>query len=485
MALWLGVSFMKLTFPILSFSLSILIFLCGCEKSTGPKKDTTPPAAITDLRIVADTETPVTLAWSAPGDDGNKGAAVLYSIRYSTETAVLYEWHFATQVFDEPAPHPAGTVEEFVVTGLSPDSNYYFAIKAQDDAGNWSPLSNIASSVPVAAGGIAFVSDRDDNLEIYVVSSDGANLKNITQNEADDWDPAWSWDRRIAFVSDRGGGESDIWISSADGRYQGQLTSRKNWQCYRPVFSRNGYTIAFYGRHYRPWKNRRILMSDIYIVNSDGTNLRNLTENLDLYSSYVPAWSPDGRRIAFASGFDWCPFRDIYVINIDGSRPRKLSYSDEDPDFFPIWSPDGSRILYVSDCHSEIGKDPGPYPLEVYCALYVMNSDGSDPRILAGAVFAIWSPDGTKIAFEARGDIWVMNSDGSDKRQLTTHPAYDGEPTWSPDGTKIAFLSLRDGNEEIYVMNADGTGQRNLSNHPGRDFNPAWSDIPTVHWISL
>jgi Tol biopolymer transport system component len=349
MALSQEVSFMKVALQIAGLALLILILFIGCEKSTGPKKDTTPPAAIADLRIVPDTETPVTLAWTAPGDDGNKGAAVLYSIRYSTETALLYEWHFASQVVDEPAPHPAGTAEEFVVTGLSPDSNHYFAIKTQDDAGNWSPLSNIASSVPVAAGGIAFVSDRDDNLEIYVVSSDGSYLKNITRNEADDWDPAWSWDRRIAFVSDRGGGESDIWISSADGRYQGRLTSRKNWQCYRPVFSRNGYTIAFYGRHYRLWNGHRTRRFDIYIVNSDGTNFRNLTENLGLYfSSYVPSWSPDGKEIAFASRFYGCLSSWICLINTDGSRPRGLVYPRDD-NFFPIWSPDGTRILYVSD----------------------------------------------------------------------------------------------------------------------------------------
>jgi len=471
MALRLEVSFMKSTFRILVFSFSILTFICGCEKSTGPKKDTTPPAAITDLRIVTDTETPVTLAWTAPGDDGKKGSAVLYSIRYSTETAVLYEWHFASEVVDEPAPHPAGTAEEFVVGDLSPDSNYYFAIKSQDDAGNWSPLSNVAFSVPVAAGGIAFVSDRDGNLEIYVVSSEGSYLKNITQNEGDDWDPAWSWDRRIVFISDRGGGYSDIWMSSADGVYQGRLTSKSNWHCYHPVFSPNGYTITFQVVRYSPSQDS----CDVYIVNSDGTGLANLTENSNPWD-FDPVWSSDGAKIVFIHNIE------IYVMDSDGSDHNRLTYND-DPEFSPMSSPGEGKILFLTLPYPTLVRDllPGFREYGDY-QLSVMNSDGSDRMILASAAYAAWSPDGSRIAYEQGKDIYVMNSDGTSKQQLTTDPACDGQPTWSPDGSKIAFVSDREGNEEIYVMNADGTNKINVSNNPGRDFSPVWAATPAPYW---
>jgi Tol biopolymer transport system component len=475
---------MKLTSVILIFAFSILILCPSCEKSTGHKKDTTPPAGITDLRIVTESETPVTLEWTAPGDDGNKGTAALYSIKYSTESMVIFEWAFASQVFNEPSPKPAGTKEEFVVSGLSSDSNYYFAIKSQDDAGNWSPISNIASGSPVAAKGIAFVSDRDGNYEIYVTNSDGSHLKNVTQNEADDWDPAWSWDRRLAFVSNRDGAKSDIWISNADGTYQFRLTSESGWQCRCPQFSPNGYTVLFNTLAYRVSEGVMTFRSNIFIINSDGTNFKNLTENITPYNNaFYPTWSPDGRKIVFVPEFAGLHPSGIYTINIDGSDFRML-FGDQKVKHFPVWSPDGTKILYLSNCYWDELDDLNDFDPPNWCDLYVVNSDGTNQKILASAINAAWSPDGTEIAYVSRGDVFVMNSDGSNKQQLTNHRGYkyNGQPTWSPDGTKIAFVSDRDGNEEIYVMNSDGTNKINVSNYPGRDFSPVWTATPTPWW---
>jgi hypothetical protein len=85
------------------------------------------------------------LSWTAPGDDGFTGTAVAYDIRYSTQSINESNWSSATQVIDPPTPAVAGTNESFLVTGLAPNTTYYFAVKTVDDVGQWSAISNIAT----------------------------------------------------------------------------------------------------------------------------------------------------------------------------------------------------------------------------------------------------------------------------------------------------------------------------------------------------
>ncbi|PWB76164.1 hypothetical protein C3F09_01035 [candidate division GN15 bacterium] len=97
------------------------------------------------LQAASATPTSVTLTWTAPGDDSTTGTAAVYDIRYSLATITDANWSSATQVTGEPTPAAAGTVQTFDVTGLNPGTTYYLAIKAADDAGNWSGLSNIVA----------------------------------------------------------------------------------------------------------------------------------------------------------------------------------------------------------------------------------------------------------------------------------------------------------------------------------------------------
>ena len=108
--------------------------------------DTTPPAAVTDLTAGSPTSSSIVLIWTAPGDDGDTGAASQYDIRYSTSPIIgETEWDAATQCTDEPSPATAGMIETFTVTGLSPNTTYYFALKTADEAPNWSGISNSPS----------------------------------------------------------------------------------------------------------------------------------------------------------------------------------------------------------------------------------------------------------------------------------------------------------------------------------------------------
>ena len=191
-----------------------------------------------------------------------------------------------------------------------------------------------------------------------------------------------------------------------------------------------------------------------------------------------PAWSPDGRRIAFTSRRSGNS--EIYVMNANGSGLRQLTDAAAD-DLSPAWSPDGTRIAFVRASFGAQGK------------LLVMRADGSGVVSLAqDGSGPAWSPDGTRIAFAKlvpdpwRQDLYVMAADGTNSVPLTHNPTYamSNGPTWSPDGARIAFAHTPDVDllpDQIYVVNADGTGMKHIGpDQPGRglmsaSFAPAWS----------
>ena len=130
--------------------------------------DVTAPATITDLAIVDMQSSAVTLRWTAPGDDSNVGTAVAYDVRYSTAPITDDATFAAAQAFATvPAPLPAGTAQIFIGGGLSPDTTYYFAIKAHDNGvpPNVSALSSVVSDKTLAAGTVAYAVSNEFSLD--------------------------------------------------------------------------------------------------------------------------------------------------------------------------------------------------------------------------------------------------------------------------------------------------------------------------------
>ena len=227
-----------------------------------------------------------------------------------------------------------------------------------------------------------------------------------------------------------------------------------------------------------PGRNGKIaFVSDgqVWTMKPDGTGRKQLTTN----GGEMPAWSPDGRRLAFVRSTP-TGGSEVFTMNADGSRQRNRS-KNEFQDFQPDWSPDG-RIVFVS---SRTGNGD----------IYRMNADGSRQKNVsnnpARDTEPAWSPDGTKIAFVSRreGDdrqlhdeIYTMSPSGANQTNITKHPADDGDrsPTWSPDSKQIAFVSIRSSpgspsfGFDVFAMPAAGGEPTNLTKSGG-SFNPAWS----------
>ena len=105
--------------------------------------ESTPPSDINDLGVADSGPSSVTLSWTATGDDGFYGTATQYDIRYSTSVITASNWRYATQVVGESLPRAAGSAETFTISGVGFKRTNYFAIRAVDEAWNWSPLSNV------------------------------------------------------------------------------------------------------------------------------------------------------------------------------------------------------------------------------------------------------------------------------------------------------------------------------------------------------
>ncbi len=172
-------------------------------------------------------------------------------------------------------------------------------------------------------------------------------------------------------------------------------------------------------------------------------------------------------RVCFSGG--QTGKKEIFVSDYDGANETQLTKHGS-ISILPAFSPDGSKIAYVSY------KDR-------YQFLYVYDLASGVSTAVSKEVgmnsAPAWSPDGKRIAMvlskDANSEIYVMNADGSNKQRLTNDPAVDSSPTFSPDGRQIAFVSERGGNPQIYVMDATGGSAQRVSLQGGKSYDPSWS----------
>ena len=270
----------------------------------------------------------------------------------------------------------------------------------------------------------------------------------------------------IAFTTYRNSLSAIVEINS-DGSGRHELTSPQRGFVGQPAYSPDGSKIAYVCGTF-----------ELCVMNADGTGQGRLMKSRwPQRWEYVDhqSWAPDGTRIAFASNADG-KFH-VYVVNADGTGLRRLpgtTWNDDDP----AWSPDGRTIAFDRYRTWATGRN----------AIYVMNADGTQPRALTSTAKndwgpPAWSPDSTKILFvRLDGDHtqpFVMNADGTGKTELRRNYLCDDyRPAWSPASQMLAFDRACDGRHGIALDDFDRVLRITTPRH-GFDLYPTWRRTTT------
>jgi Tol biopolymer transport system component len=354
---------------------------------------------------------------------------------------------------------------------------------------------------PQAPGRIVFASERGSTIEnskLYSVRADGSRRRALSRGPLGGdggarWSPSGT---AVAFWSERfHGGRlmQSLYVMNADGGMERRVTPRElrvprdfdaaSW-------SPDGTRLAFSGAH-----GSRL---GIWTVGPDGSRLRFLAQG-----GVGAAWSPRGDQIAFSS-----PAGISVVTTSGGAAVRRLTRGRNDSS--PAWSPDGRTIAFVrSDANGSsqaldvvssaggpvrrifggrgvsMGRTPQWSPagrllaFEANGGVHVVRLRDRASRIVRRhGDWPDWSPDGRRIAFTSGSSIYVMNARGSGVRRVRTERGseFTDGPVWSPDGTRFVYATtLKKSDFEIFSVGADGSELRQLTRNSLQDWMPAWS----------
>lgn len=275
-------------------------------------------------------------------------------------------------------------------------------------------MLGLGSNSPLSPDGtkLLFISNATGNHELWVMDVDGSNKKQLTHGAhlennllglAGRWSISWSPD-----------GSQIVYMSASS-------ENRNVWE-----------TVEIDGKE-EPMFNisNTCQDSDIWIIDSDGTNNTKITDNGK--QNLRPRFQPNGEKIAFLSNTSGNG--GIWIMNKDGSNKTQI---EESLVYDIEWSPDGTKIVYVKGDHENYTS-----------SIWVMDADGTNKtpltnnsRTFKSQRFPKWSPDETKIAFNSgitgEYEIWIMNADGSGQTKIGNGIA----PQWSPKGDRIAFTEI-------------------------------------------
>jgi Tol biopolymer transport system component len=349
------------------------------------------------------------------------------------------------------------------------------------------------------------------DFDIWVRLVNDATPLRITEGAASDKTPAWSPDgSRLAFARYDASGCGIFLVSALGG------APRRLADCgdpYEPEmdWSPDGRSIAISAREgERPARIR--------LLAADGSAGRTVTDPPPgTYGDWSPAFSPDGRRIAFVRTID-SGVEDLWIAGADGAAPRRMTF-DNLGITGVSWSRDGRSVVFSSNRAGPYSlwklpasggspewitgggskfKDPSTARARDLVAwenwIYEVNlwrePAGTPADEGAAAVIAAsadewnfdpaFSPDGSRVAFVSTRsgsyEIWTSAADGTDAHAVTSFGGVRvGRPSWSPDGATIVFTARPDGPSDLYTVDAAGGPPRRLTREPGDEVAPAYS----------
>lgn len=264
---------------------------------------------------------------------------------------------------------------------------------------------------------------QDNDSDLFTVEPDGSGRRQLTRNDARDYDPSFSPDGRwIVFVRLLTDGSTvyneELFLMRADGTGVRRLT-RWGGEDIAPSWSPDGSQIVFVRRTTR---GPEPLLS-LYTIRPDGTHLKRLATRDDFWES--PSWSPDGDSIAVGNG----------RANVVAANGRNLHVVFEPPEEeavarFPAWSPSGTHISFVLQATCNI--------CDASEELWTVRPRGGQPRLLmTDASDAAWSPDGTRlVVLGADGTLRIVSANGTVQRKLGAAPSNSDEGqgglSWQP-----------------------------------------------------
>jgi tricorn protease len=323
---------------------------------------------------------------------------------------------------------------------------------------------------------IAFSSDRNGNMDVFIIPSEGGTAKQLTFHSSDDTVLGWSPDSRTVLFSSQRGEDfmGKLYTISVDGGLPKNAGSDMGvWATYSP----DGKKLAINRKGQVYWRKyyRGAYQTDVTVMDIAAKKFTDVTD-FDGLDSW-PMWSTDG-NIYFVSDRDGNGLTNIWRVGEAGGKAERVTTFKTGDVRWPAMSADGKTIVFEHDFGiwkmDVPSKKVTPIKLDIAAETQENVAEYRDFNSQLDEYDL--SPNSRRIAFSIHGEIFTAPVDEGDLKQITDSSARDKDPEYSPDGKWLAFISDQSGREELYVAASDGSDEpKKITDFDTLKFSFAWA----------